>query len=101
MRLEDIPVGDFFDVFSDNLLALPCPPHPKKRDIEFAIDLVPGTNLIFLPPYRMAPTDLKELKVQLQELVDKGFVQPSVSPWGAPVLFVRKNDGSLRLYIDY
>ena len=52
-------------------------------------------------PYRMTPTELKELKTQLQELVDKGFIQPSMSPWGAPMLFVKKKDGTMRLCIDY
>ena len=89
-------VRDFYDVFLDDLLGL-----PPERDIEFAIDLVSDTTPISLPPYRMVPAKLKELKVQLQELVDKGFIRPSVSPWGAPVLFVRKKDGSLRLCIDY
>ena len=56
---------------------------------------------ISMPPYRMAPAELKELKEQLQELLDKGFIRPSTSPWGAPVLFVKKNDGTLRLCIDY
>ncbi|KAB2599027.1 S ribonuclease [Pyrus ussuriensis x Pyrus communis] len=72
-----------------------------NRDMEFTIELLPGTNPISLTPYRMAPAKLRELKVQLQELVDKGFIQPSTSPWGAPVLFVRKKDGTLRLCIDY
>ena len=69
--------------------------------MEFTIDLLPGTDPIYLTPYRMAPAELRELKIQLQELVEKGFIQPSVSPWGAPVLFVRKKDGTLRLCIDY
>ena len=69
--------------------------------MEFTIELLPGTNPISLTPYRMAPAELRELKVQLQELVDKGFIQPSTSPWGAPVLFVRKKDRTLRLCIDY
>ncbi|KAB2597279.1 S ribonuclease [Pyrus ussuriensis x Pyrus communis] len=73
----------------------------RYRDLEFTIELLPGTNPISLTPYRMAPAELRELKVQLQELVDKGFIQPSTSPWGAPVLFVRKKDGTLRLCIDY
>jgi len=69
--------------------------------LEFAIELLPGTNPISKEPYRMAPTELEELKKQLQELLDKGLIQPSVSPWGAPVLFVKKKDGSLRLCMDY
>jgi len=65
------------------------------------IELVAGTAPISKAPYRMAPTELVELKTQLQELLDKGLIQRSVSPWGAPVLFVKKKDGSLRLYIGY
>ncbi|KAB2600290.1 S ribonuclease [Pyrus ussuriensis x Pyrus communis] len=72
-----------------------------NRDMELTIELLPDTNPISLTPYRMAPAELRELKVQLQELVDKGFIQPSTSPWGAPVLFVRKKDGTLSLCIDY
>lgn len=63
--------------------------------MEFAIELLPGTTPISIPTYRMAPAELKELKVQLQDLVDKGFIRPSISPWGAPVLFVKRKDGSL------
>jgi len=93
---KDIPmVQEFPEVFQE------VPGLPLKRGIEFAIELVPGTALISKAPYRMAPAELAELKTQLQELVDKGLIQPSVSPWGAPVLFVRKKDGSLRLCIDY
>ncbi|XP_070667530.1 uncharacterized protein [Malus domestica] len=77
------------------------PELPPDRDVEFSIDLLPGTDPISLTPYRMAPAELRELKIQLQELLDKGFIQPSSSPWGAPVLFVRKKDGTLRLCIDY
>ncbi|WMV54923.1 hypothetical protein MTR67_048308 [Solanum verrucosum] len=60
-----------------------------------------GCYTIFIPPYRMAQAELRKLKVQLQELLDKGFIRPSVSPWGAPVLFVKKKDGSMRMCIDY
>ncbi|RVW12566.1 Retrovirus-related Pol polyprotein from transposon 412 [Vitis vinifera] len=74
---------------------------PPEREVEFTIDLAPGTTPISKAPYRMAPMKLKELKIQLQELLDKGFIRPSVSPWGAHVLFVKKKDGSMRLYIDY
>ncbi|KAL4016880.1 hypothetical protein IC575_024542 [Cucumis melo] len=88
-------VKDYPDVFPEELPGLP--PH---REVEFAIELEPGTVPISRAPYRMAPTELKELKVQLQELLDKGFIRPSVSPWGAPVLFVKKKDGSMRLCID-
>ncbi|XP_043805308.1 uncharacterized protein LOC110608243 [Manihot esculenta] len=96
-KLEDIPVvNEFPDVFPEELPGL-----PPDREIEFSIDLNPGTAPISMAPYRMAPIELKELKAQLQELLDKGFIRPSVSPWGAPVLFVKKKDGSLRLCIDY
>ena len=97
MRLEDVPVvRDFLDVFPDNLPGL-----PPKREIDFPIDLVPGTTLISLPPYRMASSELKELKTQLQELVDRGFIRPSTSHWRAPVLFVKKKGGTWRLCIEY
>ncbi|KAL0549730.1 hypothetical protein IC582_014217 [Cucumis melo] len=89
-------VRDYPDVFPKELPGLP--PH---REVEFAIELESGTVPISRAPYRMAPAELKELKVQLQELLDKGFIRPSVSPWGAPVLFVKKKDGSMRLCIDY
>ncbi|KAM7492457.1 hypothetical protein LguiA_035378 [Lonicera macranthoides] len=89
-------VRKFSDVFPDDLPGLP--PH---RAVDFFIDLIPGTAPISLAPYRMAPAELKELKVQIDELLRKGFIRPSVSPWGAPVLFAKKQDGSLRLCIDY
>ena len=96
-KLEDIPiVREFPDVFPDDL-----PGMPPDRDIEFNIDTIPGTTPISIPPYRMAPVELKELKKQLIELLEKGFIRPSVSPWGAPVLFVKKKDGTMRLCIDY
>ena len=95
--LDDIPVvREFPDVFPEDLPGL-----PPDREVEFAIELAPGTSHISKAPYRMAPTELKELKKQLEELLEKGFIRPSVSPWGAPVLFVKKKDGSLRLCIDY
>ena len=71
------------------------------REIDFGIDVFLDTHPISIPPYRMAPIELKELKEQLKDLLDKGFIRPSVSPWGAPVLFVRKKDSSLRMCIDY
>ncbi|KAL0559513.1 hypothetical protein IC582_004126 [Cucumis melo] len=89
-------VREYPDVFPDELLGLPPP-----REVDFAIELESGTAPISRAPYRMAPAKLKELKVQLQELLDKCFIRPSVSPWGAPVLFVKKKDGSMRLCIDY
>ena len=70
------------------------PGMPPDRDIDFYIDLEPGTRPISIPPYRMAPAELRELKAQLQELLSKGFIRPSESPWGAPVLFVKKKDVS-------
>jgi hypothetical protein len=69
--------------------------------VEFGIECVPGTNLISKAPYRMASSKLKELMEQLQELLNKGFIHPSISLWGAPVLFVKKKDGSMRMCIDY
>jgi hypothetical protein len=96
-KLEDIPIArDYPDVFAEVTTGL-----PPDREIEFTIDLMPGTQPIHKAPYRMAPSELKELKKQLEDLVDRGFIRPNVSPWGAPVLFVRKKDGSLRLCIDY
>jgi len=89
-------VQEFLDVFPSDL-----PGVPPDRDIDFAIDLEPGTKPISIPPYRMAPAELKELKDQLQDLLSKGFIRPSVSPWGAPVLFVKKKDGTMRMCIDY
>ena len=89
-------VSDFSDVFPKKLPGLP--PH---REIEFAIDVVPGATPASITPCRMAPLELKELKLQLQELLEKGFIRPSVSPWGAPVLFVKKKYGTFRLCIDY
>ncbi|KAD2805507.1 hypothetical protein E3N88_38884 [Mikania micrantha] len=89
-------VREYPDVFPDELPGL-----PPDREIEFSIDLIPGSQPISKAPYRMAPLELKELKEQLQELLELGFIRPSVSPWGAPVLFVKKKDGSMRLCIDY
>ena len=71
------------------------------KEIEFCIDVVHRTTPISIPPYHMAPTELRKLKVQWQDLLDKGFIRPSTSPWGASLLFVKKKDGSLRLCIDY
>ena len=96
-RLKDILiVKEFPDVFPDYILGL-----PPDRAIEFVIEPVPGTEPISIPPYRMVPVELKELKAQLEELLSKGFIQPSTSSWGAPILFVKKKDGSLRLCIYY
>ena len=96
-RLEDIPiVKEFPYVFPDDILSL-----PTDRKVEFIIDLIPRIEPISIPPYRMSPVELRELNAQLEELLSKGFIRPSISPWGAPILFVKKKDGSLRLCIDY
>ena len=88
-------VKEFPEIFHEELMSL-----PPYRELEFTIDLISGSVPISQVPYRMAPLELKELKVQLQDLVDRGFIRSSASPWRAPVLFVKKNDGSLRLYVD-
>ncbi|KAM0053816.1 putative nucleotidyltransferase, Ribonuclease H [Helianthus debilis subsp. tardiflorus] len=96
-RIEDFPVvRDYPEVFPEELPGLP--PH---RQVEFQIELAPGAAPIARAPYRLAPAELKELSTQLQELLDKGFIRPSSSPWGAPVLFVKKKDGTFRMCIDY
>ncbi|GJX98904.1 hypothetical protein Tco_0355923 [Tanacetum coccineum] len=74
---------------------------PPARPVEFQIDLIPRAAPVARAPYRLAPSEMKELSKQLQELSDKGFIRPSSSPWGAPVLFVKKKDGSFRMCIDY
>ncbi|KAI3778829.1 hypothetical protein L2E82_08214 [Cichorium intybus] len=89
-------VKEFPEVFPDELPGL-----PPERQVEFRIDLVPGASPIARAPYRLAPTEMRELMSQLQELLDRGFIRPSSSPWGAPVLFVKKKDGSMRMCIDY
>ncbi|GJT46239.1 putative reverse transcriptase domain-containing protein [Tanacetum coccineum] len=96
-QIEDVPiVRDFPEVFPEDLPGL-----PPARPVEFQIDLVPGAAPVARAPYRLAPSEMKELSEQLQELSDKGFIRPSSSPWGAPVLFVKKKDGSFRMCIDY
>ncbi|GAA0171836.1 hypothetical protein LIER_41232 [Lithospermum erythrorhizon] len=97
VKLEDVYiVREYTDVFPEELSGI-----PPEREVKFKIDLLPGTSPISMAPYRMAPAELKELKTQLQDLLDKGFIRPSISPWGAPVLFVKKKDGTLRLCIDF
>ncbi|GJX52872.1 putative reverse transcriptase domain-containing protein [Tanacetum coccineum] len=96
-RLEDIPVvREFPEVFPEDLPGL-----PPVRQVEFQIDLIPGAAPVARTPYRLAPSEMQELSNQLQELADRGFIRPSTSPWGAPVLFVKKKDGSFRMCIDY
>jgi hypothetical protein len=95
--LEDIRiVYEYPDVFLEEL-----PGMPPDRDVEFSIELLPGTAPISKRPYRMDVKDLVELKKQIEELLEKGFIRPSSSPWGAPVLFVAKKDGSRRMCVDY
>ena len=95
--VDEIPVvREFLDVFPDDIASL-----PPDIEVEFTIDLISGTEPVSIPLYRMAPVELRELKAQLEELLSKGFIRPSISPWGAPVLFVKNKDGSLRLCIDY
>ena len=97
VNLEDIPViKEFPNVFPEELPSL-----PPEREVDLVIEVLHGTNPISRAPYRVAPTEIKELKTQLQELLDKGFVRHSVSPWGAPVLFVKMKDETLRMCIDY
>ena len=87
---------EYVEVFPDEL-----PELPPQRVVDFGIELHPGTSPISMTPHRMAPVELQELRVQLQELLDKGFIRPSTSPWGAPILFAKKKDKTLRLCIDY
>eukprot|EP00253_Pinus_taeda_P007269 PITA_07269 len=95
--LDNIPVvQEFADVFPEEIPGL-----PPKRNIDFTIELIQGAAPVSRAPYRMSMPELTELKMQLQELLDKNYIRPSVSPWGAPVLFVKKKYGTLRMCIDY
>jgi len=95
--LASIPVVyEFPDVFPEDLPGL-----PPDRDVEFIIELEPGTAPISRRPYRMAPQELAEMKKQLEELLEKGFIRPSSSPWGCPAIFVKKKDDTLRMCVDY
>ncbi|KAG8478536.1 hypothetical protein CXB51_028289 [Gossypium anomalum] len=89
-------IKEFQNVFPEELLGL-----PPNQKVEFGIDLLLGTTPVSIAPYRMAPKELVELKAQIQELLNRGFIRPSVSPWGAPVLFVKKKDGTIQMCIDY
>ncbi|KAJ9565069.1 hypothetical protein OSB04_001035 [Centaurea solstitialis] len=96
IEAKDVPiVHDYLDVFPEDLPGL-----PPDRQVQFGIDLVPGTVPIAKTPYRLAPSEMQELKSQLQELLDKGFIRESTSPWGAPILFVKKKDGSKVVKIE-
>ncbi|KAI3762516.1 hypothetical protein L1987_52946 [Smallanthus sonchifolius] len=96
-ELKNVPVVcNFPEVFPEDLPGL-----PPDREIEFQIDLLLGDEPVAKAPYRLALSEMKELMSQLEELTEKGFIRPSISPWGAPVLFVKKKDGSMRMCIDY
>jgi hypothetical protein len=96
-NLEDIYVAcEFPDAFPKDLLGM-----PPNQDVEFTIELQSDTTPISRRPYKMAPKELAELKIQLKKLLDKGYIHPSSSPWGCLVLFVKKNNQSLRLCVDY
>ncbi|GJY76016.1 putative reverse transcriptase domain-containing protein [Tanacetum coccineum] len=96
-RLEDIPiVREFPKFFPEDLPGL-----TPVRQVEFQIDFIPGAALVARAPYRLAPSEMHELSDQLQELADRGFIRPSTSPWGSPVLLVKKKDGFFRMCIDY
>ncbi|GJT46791.1 putative reverse transcriptase domain-containing protein [Tanacetum coccineum] len=96
-RIEDVPVvKDFSEVFPEDLPGL-----PPTCQVEFHIELIPGAAPVARAPYCLAPAEMKKLAEQLKELSDKGFIRPSSFPWGAPILFVKKKDGSIRMCIDY
>ena len=97
IELENIlVVREFLDVFPEELSGIPL-----EREVDLSIEIFPGIVPISKAPYRMALTEMKELKIQLQELLDKGFIQSSFSPLSEPILFVKKKDGTLRMCIDY
>jgi hypothetical protein len=96
-NLEDHPIlREYKDVFLEEVMGL-----PSRRDIDFSIELAPVAVLVSRTPYRMSTTKLVDLKLQLKEMMDKGYIRPSVSPWGTPILFVKKKDGTLRLCVYY
>jgi hypothetical protein len=96
-EIQDIPVVcEFLDVFPEDVPGL-----PPERDVEFVIELKPGTAPISRRSYRMPPNELAELKTQLQDLLEKGFIIPSSSPWGCPAIFVKKKDQTLQMSLDY
>jgi len=96
-KISRIPVVDeYADVFPDEI-----PEFPPSRDVDFSIDLIPGAGPVSMAPYRMTPAELAELEKQIEDLLEKKFIRLSASPWGAPVLLVKKKDGSSRLCVDY
>ncbi|GJY28443.1 hypothetical protein Tco_0404210 [Tanacetum coccineum] len=96
-RLEDVPiVRDFLGAFPEDFPRL-----PPTRQVVFQIELVPSASPVALSLYHLAPSEMQELSTQFQELLGKGFIRPSSSPWGALVLFIKKKDGSFRMCIDY
>ena len=96
-KISVIPVvEEYADVFPNEI-----PELPPSRDVDFTIDLILGVGPVSMAPYRMAPTELAELKKQIEDLLEKKFIRPSASPWGAPVLLVKKKDDSSRLCVDY
>jgi hypothetical protein len=96
-EIKDIlVVCEFQDVFPEDLPGL-----PPERDVEFVIELKPGTAPISRRSYRMPPNELAELKTQLQDLLEKGFIRPSSSPWGCPAIFIKKKDQTLQMCVDY
>jgi len=96
-QIPMIPVVDeHADVFPDEI-----PELPPSRDVDFIIDLIPRAGLVSMAPYRMVPTELAKLKKQIEDLLEKRFIRPSASPWGAPMLLVKKKDGNSRLCVDY
>ena len=96
-ELSQMPVvREYPEVFPEEICDL-----PPEREVEFSIDLIPGASPISIAPYRMAPVELAEVKKQVEELLERRFVRPSASPWGAPVLLVKKKDGSMRMCVDY
>jgi hypothetical protein len=97
LEIQDIPVVcEFPDIFPEDLPGL-----PPERDVEFVIELKPGTTPISRRSYRMPPNELAELKTQVQDLLEKGFIRPSSSPWGCTTIFVKKKDQTLRMCVDY
>ena len=96
-KISRIPVVDeYADVFPDEI-----PEFPPSRDVDCSIDLIPGAGPVSMAPYRMTPAELAELEKQIEDLLEKKFIRLSASPWGAPVLLVKKKDGSSRLCVDY